>query len=86
MTSGPEILENVSGQFIEFKRQPIQASVPVKGHFSNTANQTIDTELQTLSSKGVMIQSKQEPEEFVSPVFIRTKKGISPNDPQLKST
>jgi hypothetical protein len=74
LTSDPEILETVSGQFIEFEIQPIQTSMPVQCQLSNIDSQIVDTELQALLSKGVIIPSQHEPGEFVSPVFIRSKK------------
>ncbi len=74
LTSDPEILETVSGQFIEFEIQPIQTSMPVQCQLSNIDSQIVDTELQALLSKGVIIPSQHEPGEFVSPVFIRCKK------------
>ena len=55
LTSDPEILETVSGQFIEFEIQPIQTSLPVQCQLSNIDSQIVDTELQALLSKGVII-------------------------------
>ena len=74
LTSDPEILETVSGQIKEFEMQPIQTTMPVQCPLSNLACQVVDTELQALLIKGVIIPSKHEPGKFVSPVFIRSKK------------
>ena len=74
LTSDPEILETVAGQFIEFEQQPIQTSLPGQCIMSDKDVQIVDNEIKTLLTKGVIIPSQHEPCEFISPVFLRAKK------------
>ena len=74
LTSDPEILETVSGQRIEFDQQPIQLKLPVQPNYSCQQGQFIDSEIQNLLKKGVIVESTPELNEYISPIFLRPKK------------
>ena len=74
LTSDPEILETVSGQRIEFNQNPVQLNLPVQPNYSCQQGQFIDSEIQNLLKKGVIVESTHEPNEYISPIFLRPKK------------
>jgi hypothetical protein len=74
LTSDPEILETVSGQRIEFNQNPVQLNLPVQPNYSCQQGQFIDSEIQNLLKKGVIVESTHEPSEYISPIFLRPKK------------
>ena len=74
LTSDPEILETVSGQRIEFNQNPVQLNLPVQPNYSCQQGQFIDSEIQSLLKKGVIVESTHEPNEYISPIFLRPKK------------
>ena len=74
LTSDPEILETVSGQRIEFNQNPVQLNLPVQPNYSYQQGQFIDSEIQNLLKKGVIVESTHEPSEYISPIFLRPKK------------
>ena len=74
LTSDPEILETVSGQRIEFDQPPVQLNSPVQPNYSCQQGQFIDSEIQNLLKKGVIVESTHEPNEYISPIFLRPKK------------
>ena len=74
LTSDPEILETVSSQRIEFNQNPVQLNLPVQPNYSCQQGQFIDSEIQSLLKKGVIVESTHEPNEYISPIFLRPKK------------
>ena len=74
MTSDSEILETVSGQRIEFNQKPVQLNLPVQPNYSCQQGQVIDSEIQNLLNKGVIVESTHESNEYISPIFLRPKK------------
>jgi hypothetical protein len=74
LTSDPDILETVSGQRIEFNQNPVQLNLPVQPNYSCQQGQFIDSEIQSLLKKGVILESTHEPNEYISPIFLRPKK------------
>ena len=74
LTSDPEILLTVSGQRIEFSQNTVQLNLPVQPNYSCQQGQFIDSEIQSLLKKGVIVESTNEPNEYISPIFLRPKK------------
>ena len=74
LTSDPEILETVPGQCIEFEQQPVQLNLPIQPNYSCQQGQFIDSEIQNLMKKGVIVESTHEPNEYTLPIFPRPKK------------
>jgi hypothetical protein len=74
LTSDPEILETVSGQRIEFNQNPVQLNLPVQPNYSCQQGQFIDSEIQNLLKKGVIVESTHEPNEYISSIVLRPKK------------
>ena len=70
LTSDPEILETVSDQRIEFYQPPVQLNSPVQPYYSCQQGQFIDSEIQNLLKKGVIVESTHEPDEYISPIFL----------------
>ena len=81
LTSDSEILETVSGQRIEFYQKPVQLNLPVQPNYLCQQGQVIDSEIQNLLNKGVIVESTHESNEYISPIFLRLKKdGSQPPD------
>ena len=74
LTYDPEILETVSGKRIEFNQNPVQLNLPAQPNNSCQQGQFFDSEIQNLLKKGVIVESTHEPNEYISPIFLRPKK------------
>ncbi len=75
LTSDSIILEYVKGVKIEFQNgiQPYQNNVRTC-YFNVTEQAIVESEIQKLSDKGVIIPSTHEDGEFISTIFLRGKK------------
>ena len=74
ITSDPQVLKIVKGVEIEFAPGLSPQQHNVRASLFNQKQQAIVTkEIETLISKGVIVQSSHEPGEFISPIFIRPK-------------
>ena len=47
---------------------------PVQPNYSCQQGQVIDSEIQNLLNKGVIVESTHESNEYISPIFLRPKK------------
>lgn len=74
LTSDPVILGIVQGCRIEFTETPYQQVEPREISFSKEEKDWVDIELRKLYSKGVIVESVDEPRQFVSTIFLRPKK------------
>ncbi len=72
ITSDTEVLCTVAGEKIEFTSLPQQNSYKTN-KFSEKENGIIAEEIQQLLAKEVIVESKHEPDEFISPIFLRPK-------------
>ncbi len=70
--SDTEVLCTVAGEKIEFTSLPQQNSYKTN-KFSEKENSIIAEEIQQLLAKEVIVESKHEPDEFISPIFLRPK-------------
>ena len=76
ITSDPVILGIVKGAKIEFSKEygvPVQNSKPVAKLHGSEA-EFVNTEIDKLLVKGVIIHSESEPGEFLSTIFLTPKK------------
>ena len=75
LTSDPEVLNTVKGQFIEFTTNPgpYQDRVPAQKKFSVYESTVIQSEVNKLLQKEVFIPISNEPGQFISTIFPRPK-------------
>ena len=74
LTSDVNILQTISGDCIEFiSIPPTQVSYPPNSIPRDHAS-LVDREIKSLLDKGVIVLSKHEPGEFISPIFTVPKK------------
>ena len=69
LTSYAEVLETVTGQRIEFDSIPVQARPAVQPILSASQTESVDAEISKLLAKSVIRISRNEPGEFISPIF-----------------
>lgn len=74
LTSDPEVLETVTGQYIEFDSLPMQVKPFMQPKLSEIQTESVDLEITQLLKKGVIQPCQHEPGEFISPIFTRPKK------------
>ena len=74
LTSDPEILETVTGQFIELDTVPLQGKPFTQPKLSDIQTESVDLEIAKLLKKGVLQPSEHEAGEFISTIFTRPKK------------
>lgn len=74
MTSDPEVLETVTGQYIEFDTRPMQVKPLMQPNLSEIQTESVDLEITQLLKKGVIQPCQHEAGEFISPIFTRPKK------------
>ena len=74
ITSDTEILQVVSGQYIEFSTQASQTHPPPGKRFGGEEQVIITSEISNLLEKAVIVETIHEPGEFISSVFVRRKK------------
>ena len=70
ITSDTEILQMVSGQYIEFDTKPCQTHPPALKCFSAAENDIISKEVANLLQKAVIVETSHEPGEFISSIFV----------------
>jgi hypothetical protein len=73
-TSDPWLLKNLHGYKLEFTQLPQQTFENHEIRFSTTESAFLAQEIDTLLTKGVIVQSQDEVGQFVSNVFLRPKK------------
>ena len=74
ITSDPVILSIVSGMKIEFDVKVVQNTPPVSIRMNGKESLAVDVEVKKLLSKGVIVASEHESDEFISIIFTRPKK------------
>ena len=74
LTADTEILQTVRGYLIEFTSMPIQRKIPKEISFNNEQLVIVQTEIDTLLRKGVIVKCDREPGDFISKIFVRQKK------------
>ena len=76
ITQDPEILSTVQGLAIEFDDvQELGKQIEIRQHkLTESEKKVIDSEIKKLASKKVITQCQPEPQQFVSPIFVRPKK------------
>ena len=67
-------MTSVSGELIPFITIPVQRNVPFQPVWKGPKSEFIDNEILSLLENGVIIASQHEPDEFVSPIFLRGKR------------
>ena len=73
ITSDSEVLQTVCGEEIEFINLPHQINIPRENKFSKAERLVVEQGIKKLLSKGVIATSAHEPDEFISPIFLRPK-------------
>ena len=73
LTSDPEVLSTVKGQFIEFTATPYQDRVPAQKKFCAAESTIIQSEINKLLQKEVIKPARNEPGQFISTIFLRPK-------------
>lgn len=75
ITNDPVILDTVQHFHVEFLNDnpPTQDSIPIQ-RFNRIEVEIIDSEIQKLLSQKVITEVKFEPDQFISPIFLRAKK------------
>ena len=73
-TSDPWIPQTVSGYHLEFETTPHQVSLPKFPKFSERETVLIESEISNLVSKGAVTELSPCDNEFISTVFLVTKK------------
>ena len=63
----------MSGYEIEFDSCPVQQHIPNEIPFSETQSEILDSEIESLLSKGAIVPSFDEPGQFISTIFIVPK-------------
>lgn len=74
ITSDSEILNVVTGLQLNFECKPFQMRLPKQHCFSAAEASAIDAEVQKLLNKGIIVETRHEEDQFVSPIFLRPKK------------
>jgi len=74
LTSDPEVLETVTGQYIEFDSLPMQVKPFMQPKLSQIQTESVDLEITQLLKKGVIQPCQHETGEFISPIFTRPTK------------
>ena len=78
LTSDPFILNMVTGMDIPLENRQPQVSIPPELVFSEAEKQAADEQIQTLLTKRAIVECFHiSPDDFVSNVFLRPKKGGS---------
>lgn len=73
LTSDPEIFNTVKGLNIDFMSNPWQNKTPNQERCSLEESRIIESEINKLLVKGVIIPATNEPGEFISIIFLRSK-------------
>ena len=73
ITSDSDALQTVCGEEIEFTNLSHQIKIPNGNKFSKAEQLVVEQEIKKLLSKGIIATSAHEPDEFISPIFLRPK-------------
>ena len=73
ITADSEILTSVCGKLILFTTIPVQRKVSFQPVWKRPKSEFIANEILSLLHKGVIIPSRHEPDEFISPIFLRDR-------------
>lgn len=73
LTSDSEVLQTVWGEEIEFYSLPHQINAPKENKFSTAEQLVVEQEIKKLLTKGIIVKSVHEQNEFISPIFLRPK-------------
>ena len=63
----------MSGYEIEFDSCPVQQHIPNEIHICDTRSEILDSEMESLLSKGAIVPSFDEPGQIISTIFIVPK-------------
>ena len=74
ITSDREILDMITGTTIDFTYLPVQDRPPPIQEFLDTESGIIDSEIEKLINKGVIVNTDWETDDFISSIFLRGKK------------
>ena len=74
LTSDSTILNAINGYKIDFFISPAQLKVPTGPRCSSVEDTNISLQIEKFLKKGIIIESSYEPNQFISPVFLRQKK------------
>ena len=77
LTSDKHILSIVQGCTLEFEQFPCQNKPHKPCHFSESEILVLNTEIQKLLDKAVIVECEHEPFEYFSNIFLRPKKNNS---------
>ena len=69
LTSDPEILQIVRGDTISFVSEPPQKSVVKRCNVSKDTKRLMDTEIESMLQKEIIVRSTHENGEYLSPIF-----------------
>lgn len=75
LTEDEWILNAIKGYKIEFFKTPVQFSTPKVIDFGQDRNDIVDQEVSELLRLGAISQCEHEQGEFISNIFLVTKKG-----------
>ena len=73
LTSDPEVLSTVKGQPIEYISTPFEDRVPPQKKSSAEECTIIQSEMNKLLQKEVIVPARNEPGQFISTIFLRPK-------------
>ena len=74
LTTDPHILNMAKGCKIDFEQPPHQMQPPCQHQLSNKETETTSVEIGKLVRKGVLFKSSHEEGEFLSTIFLISKK------------
>jgi hypothetical protein len=74
ITKDKTLLNMICGYRIEFSSKPVQTLEPREIKFSAKETEVVKAEVEKLLDKGVIVPSRDEPEQFISNIFVRPKK------------
>ena len=77
ITSDKVILDIVKCYKLDFITMPTQAFPPQQPKFEKHEEMALNTLLEELIQKGVIVKCFHEDGEFISPVFLRHKKNVN---------
>ena len=75
LTSDSSILTAINGYKIDFFIQPAQLKVPTGFRCSSVEVTNISLQIEKFLKKDFIIETSYEPNQFISPVFLREKMG-----------
>ena len=74
ITTDKEIFDMITGTTIEFDYLPVQSMPQAIPDFTDREEQIIETEINKLLNKGVLVRVEREKGDFLSPIFLRDQK------------